>query len=114
MAHTHKIPGTVEAWENGTLGEDLDSAKAVSSDKASAIEEALGLQMISIRLDKELIETFKNLAKYHKVGYQPLMRDALRRFADAEMKRILAESVNAQVNGAKDEKTGATQQKKAA
>ena len=29
------------------------------------------------------------LASYHSMGYQPLMREALKRFAEAELKLVL-------------------------
>lgn len=87
---TEKIAGTEEAWDTEELGADAKFVRRVSDEKASEIEDALCLQMISIRLDKELIETFKHLAVIHGVGYQPLMRDALRRFAESELKQLAA------------------------
>ena len=45
--------------------------------------------MISIRLSKSLIEDFKNIASIHGLGYQPLMRQALERFADGEKRMLL-------------------------
>ena len=45
------------------------------------------MQPISIRLPQSLIETFKLLGQEHGLGYQPLMRRVLTRFAEAEMKR---------------------------
>jgi hypothetical protein len=89
-----KIVGTAEAWESGALGRDADHAVAAPVETAQQIDDALGLQMISIRLPKELIEEFKMVALYHNVGYQPLMRDALKRFASAEIKKIAAQVVN--------------------
>lgn len=89
-----KIAGTTEAWESGALGRDAAHAVPVSTELVNEIDDALGLQMISIRLPKELIEEFKMVAQYHNVGYQPLMRDALKRFASAEIKKIAAQVVN--------------------
>ena len=88
-----KIDGSTENWENGILGESLEHAETADVSTAD-VDEALGLQMISIRLPKELIENYKTIAAYHNLGYQPLMRDALKRFAEAEYKRIVAELVN--------------------
>ncbi|ALU90925.1 BrnA antitoxin family protein [Herbaspirillum rubrisubalbicans] len=90
-----KIKGSVENWENGTLGRDARYAKRAPPELEQQIDEAQGLQAISIRLDRDLIETFKQIARIHNVGYQPLMREALRRFADAEIKVILAAVANA-------------------
>jgi hypothetical protein len=49
-----------------------------------------------IRLEKKLIESFKALGSFHGLGYQPLMRDALKRFADAEMRAIVMGLVDSQ------------------
>ncbi len=102
----HKtIPDTEEAWESGQLGRDADYAERLpdDADTEAMIDEALGLQPISIRLEKSLIEDFKLIASLHGLGYQPLMRQALRRFADSEKKRILQEAVAAQLRAKKKE-----------
>ena len=96
MSDKQKILGTEEAWESGSLGEDERHARPASQETANHIDEALGLQLISIRLDKSLIESFKLLASFHGIGYQPLMRDALKRFADSEMKAIVTGVVETQ------------------
>lgn len=83
-----KIKGTDEAWESGELGRDFDHAAHAPDDLEKQIDESLGLQAISIRLDKDLIESFKFIAKIEGMGYQPLMREALKRFATSEMKRL--------------------------
>lgn len=82
-------PGTTEAWERGELGESADSAKVASAETTRAINDALGLQMISIRLPKSVIDNFKAIAKLEGIGYQPLMRTALVRFAECESKRLV-------------------------
>lgn len=87
-----KVKGTTEAWENGELGQDEQHAK-LSDLKMEDLDDALALQMISIRIQKELLEDLKTLAEYHGIGYQPLMKQALRRFADAEMKQIAREAM---------------------
>lgn len=77
-------------WESGELGRSLEHAE-VYRDPAmeSQIDEALQLQLISIRLEKGLIEAMKFIASYNKgMGYQPLMRQVLHRFATAEIRRI--------------------------
>ena len=51
---------------------------------------------ISIRLPKAVIETYKMLAGMYGLGYQPLMRDALCRFAEGEMKQLLLGAVETQ------------------
>lgn len=77
-----------EQWDNGTLGCDEAYVAVAPHANAIAIDDALGLQMISIRLPKELIESFKAIAKANGMGYQPLMRTTLQRFADSELKRL--------------------------
>jgi len=86
-----KVQDTVEAWEDGTLGQDEKFASVAESIEESALNEAAGLQMISIRLQRSLIEDFKNIAEINGIGYQPLIRQVLKRFADAEKKQILRE-----------------------
>jgi len=91
-----KIAGTEEAWESRKLGADAAHAKPVSPEYTQQIEESLGLQMISIRLDKGLIDSFKAIGAFHGLGYQPLMRDALKRFAENELRNIVQGVVESQ------------------
>ena len=50
------------------------------------------MKMISIRLPADLIQAFKDISEFRGISaYQPLMRDALKRFAESEMKIILTE-----------------------
>lgn len=83
-----------EPWE--ALDDDLDetSVGVASAEECERIDDAAGLQMISIRLQKALLRNLKEIAEYHKVGYQPLIRDLLNRFAQAEMKLILNKLVD--------------------
>lgn len=84
------IPGSDEAWDAGELGRDDQFVKVVDGDEEQ-IDRSLDLQLISIRLQKSLIEDFKLIAQLNGMGYQPLMRQILQRFADCEKKRILRE-----------------------
>jgi predicted DNA binding CopG/RHH family protein len=89
-----KIPGTDEAWdENGPLGNDFEYAQPLKEDDPSEIDAALELQLISIRLQKSLIEDFKAIAALRGVSYQPLMRQILNRFVECEKKLILKDRV---------------------
>ena len=85
-----KILGTEQAWDSRDLGCDIKFAKRTQPELALEIDDSLGLQMISIRLNKELIAAFKVIGEHHGLGYQPLMRDALQRFATAELKSIVS------------------------
>ncbi len=77
-----------QPWE--LLDEDLEQLTvAMDEGEAEKIDEAIGLQMISIRLERALLSNLKLIAKYHGVGYQPLIRDLLNRFALSELKSIL-------------------------
>ena len=92
MTKPKRIQGTVEAWENGELGNSEAHVRKASRELEQSIDEALGLQAISIRLPKSTIDTYKALAKLHGVGYQPLMRDAVCRWAESELKLMLIAS----------------------
>jgi uncharacterized protein (DUF4415 family) len=108
------IANTPEAWESGELGQSLEHTKLAPSNTASEINDALGLQMISIRLDKELIEMFKLLGSKYQMGYQPLMREALKRFVDGELKLVALEALQKQSATKpklKDEKNQAKKEK---
>ncbi|MFM0693137.1 hypothetical protein PQQ64_12665 [Paraburkholderia graminis] len=89
MSTTPQIPETDEAWDEGLLGRDDEFVAVAEEIDVAALDAALDLQMISIRLPKSLIEDFKLIAEIHGLGYQPLMRQALHRFADGEKKMLL-------------------------
>lgn len=91
-----KVEGTAEAWEDGRLGMDASQAVPVSKEIDRAVDEALGLQPISIRLQKDLLEDLKVIAKLNGLGYQPLIRQVLTRFVACEMKSMLRERLAAQ------------------
>lgn len=86
-----KIEGTPEAWEDGSLGREEEFVRVSKNVDDAALNEAAGLQPISIRLQKSLIEDFKMIADINGIGYQPLIRQVLKRFADSEKRRILRE-----------------------
>mgnify|MGYP003450604730 CR=1 FL=1 len=86
-----KIEGTEYAWETGLLGQSEEHVKVAGRIDEGLINDALGLQLISIRLQKTLIDDLKLIAKMHGLGYQPLVRQILTRFADAEKRLLLAD-----------------------
>ncbi|MEW8276536.1 MAG: hypothetical protein AB2556_14015 [Candidatus Thiodiazotropha sp.] len=90
MSKDKKIPGTVEAWESGELGRD-EKYVQVYQPEDSAIDDALELQMISIRLQKGLIEDLKQIAQLNGLNYQPLIRQILQRFVASEFKKLARE-----------------------
>ena len=89
MAHSEKGKASVDAWEVGKLGRDEKFVKVADAAEEDAVDEALGLKLISIRLPKKLISQFKLIGHFHGVGYQPLMRDILERYARNEILDIL-------------------------
>ena len=94
------ISASDEAWESGELGSDPEFAKVFEGDVQPRIDEAMAMQPISIRLPKSLVEAFKLLGQVHGLGYQPLMRRALARFAEAEMKLVVRDLVTKQQRAA--------------
>ena len=61
-------------WETGKRG----SHSIVATDEnEAALDEAMELQMISIRLPFAVVEKLKNLAKKEGIGYQPYTRQVL-------------------------------------
>jgi len=92
-------------WDQ--LDADLE-ASCVDAPKGEeeAVKRALGLQMVSIRLQPELIEVLKEIASYHGIGYQPMIRDLLNRFATSEIKDILSQRIaDAQRKASGEEET---------
>lgn len=97
----NKIKSTPEAWESGELGEDEKHAEKAKVDE-NALDEALELQMISIRLQKSLIDDLKNFALLEGLGYQPLIRRVLQRFVDGEKKMIANQYIAATIQAQKE------------
>ena len=88
MTKTRKIESNDDAWETGALGQDEAHVKVSKSVNEEAIDKGLNLTPVTIRLQKSLVENFKSIAALNGIGYQPLMRQVLTRFADCEMKKI--------------------------
>lgn len=84
-----KIRNTPQAWDARKLGADAQFVGVADVAHEEALQEALDLQAISIRLPKDLIRQYKLIAEFHDVGYQPLMRDVLQRFVEPELAHIL-------------------------
>lgn len=66
-----------------------ERVEVASSELCAQVDDALDLQMISIRLQKQLIEELKLIAEYYGVGYQPLMRDVLEKWSRTELSVIV-------------------------
>ena len=85
------VPSTAADWESGKLGESEEHIEEAGFDLLMALDEALELKPISIRLQQKLITRLKLVAKHHGIGYQPMIRDILNRWVMGEMKTILRE-----------------------
>ena len=86
-----KIRGSADNWERGKLGTSVENAVAATVEETDAINKAVGLnmQLISMRLPHDLLTMLKEIARYHGVGYQPMVRDLLHRWAVGEIRTIL-------------------------
>lgn len=84
-----RIKNTAAAWDSRALGADEAHVVVADSGLETALDDALGLQSISIRLPRQLIDQYKLIAHFHGVGYQPLMRDVMARFVPNALKEIL-------------------------
>lgn len=96
-------PAVTEKWESGEYGRSEEHTGVVSAEETAALDESLGLQLISIRLQRSLINHLKIIAKYRGIGYQPLVRDLLNRFAVSELKDIVHELEKAQQKFSEEE-----------
>ena len=67
----------VEEWESRDFGADAAHAKPVSSEDEREMDDAMGLQVISVRLTKQLVAQLKILASEKGLGYQPYLRMVL-------------------------------------
>lgn len=97
-------------WESGTLGNSLEHARPASAEHQSAVDDAMALQMISIRLPKELIEDLKYLATREGLGYQPLVRRVLMRYASHEFKSIAQEEFRGVLRQASSKRSAPVEQ----
>ena len=100
---TDKIANTDEAWDLRELGADEHHVAVCSAEEEAQIDEMMELQAISIRLPKSLINDFKMIAEYNGIGYQPLMRDILCRFAHSETRKIALELMEARAQERKEQ-----------
>jgi predicted DNA binding CopG/RHH family protein len=64
-------------WDNRELGATEKYVRKASTKQETKLDDNLGLQTISIRLQKGLIDDLKKLAKIDGIGYQPYVRQLL-------------------------------------
>jgi len=63
-----------EEWEGGERG---SHSVAATDEEEAALDEAMELHMISIRLPHSVVEKLKTMAKREGIGYQPYTRQVL-------------------------------------
>ncbi|MGQ6551065.1 hypothetical protein ACUNEV_26595 [Serratia sp. IR-2025] len=78
-----------QKWDDRELGASEDHVEVASMAEIAAFNDALSLQAISIRLQKNLVSDLKSIAESYGIGYQPMVRDLLQRFVIAEKKQDL-------------------------
>lgn len=86
MTNTHK-DYSEDDWENGELGQTEKFVKKTSAEQTTAVYTKLDLQMISIRLQAEVIAELKALASDEGLGYQPFIRQILTQYIRNKAKR---------------------------
>ena len=115
MTTKASITSTDEAWDDETLGGDAESMQVADEAVESAVDEASGVQLISIRMQKSMVDSFKAIAAANKgIGYQTLMKQILQRFIDCEMKRVWNEHIAEQIKVAKASPRQKSRERKAA
>ncbi|MGY3805451.1 CopG family antitoxin (plasmid) [Pigmentibacter ruber] len=70
-----------EQWDSRDLGADEEFVKRASPEREKRINDSLDLQAISIRLPSEIIQQLKKFAQEDGIGYQPLMRQVITKYA---------------------------------
>ena len=88
-----RITPNEDPWEDRTVGTEEQFVE-IATDINAAVDAALDLHPISIRLQKNLIDNLKALSHLHGLGYQPLIRQILTRWVDSEVKVMIAQRVN--------------------
>jgi predicted transcriptional regulator len=89
---SEKNEGTSEAWETGALGRSEEHAERSAQPlEEGAIDAAFGLELVTLRVDTEVLQGLKEIARYRGVGHHPLIRQMLRRFVDSEFRQIAQE-----------------------
>ncbi|MFA7336335.1 MAG: hypothetical protein WC028_06085 [Candidatus Obscuribacterales bacterium] len=73
-----------DKWETRELGNSLEHAKVVPAELELEMDDALGLQLVSVRLQKSLIKDLKALATKEGLGYQPYLRQILTKHVSSQ------------------------------
>lgn len=95
-----------EQWESGALGQDAAHVRRASVEIEAAVDSALAMKLVTMRLPVPMIEALKAISRFHGVGYQPMVRDLIGRFIASEIPMILSQ-INDRATEAAPEKTAA-------
>jgi hypothetical protein len=88
------ILNDTDQWDDRQLGASAEHVRVAPESDEDFLDSALGMQLISIRLQKQLIRDLKEIAVCQGVGYQPLIRDLLIRFVQSERQGMLTQQLN--------------------
>ncbi|MCA1766813.1 MAG: hypothetical protein LC639_01025 [Idiomarina sp.] len=93
-----------ENWDSGELGQEEAYVERVEFDRAieDAINQSARLRPISIRMEEELIDDLKTIAEHYSLGYQPLIRQLLKRFVTSEKKILKQRAQAMEIKGPED------------
>ena len=69
-----------ELWESRKLGVSAKHAKRSSKKHDKELDNMLGLQLCTFRIQKSLIEQLRQLSKLEGIGYQTFMRQILTQY----------------------------------
>ena len=64
MTNAKKIDGTEQAWDEGLLGASEEYVACAPFELEAAVDAAIGMQAISIRLPKQLVDTYRLIGNY--------------------------------------------------
>lgn len=76
-----KIPDTVEAWEDGTLGCDHQHMKPAPPGTSRLVDDILGVTTIPVRLPDRVLATLAKHAKLNDTHLSALIWDILEDYA---------------------------------
>lgn len=86
-------------WDDGTYGTSEEHVRKVElpDEMMTQFDKATSMTLISIRLQDQLIADLKEIAALHGIGYQPMVRQLLKRFVVAERKILAARNEAMQI-----------------
>jgi uncharacterized protein (DUF4415 family) len=103
------IPASDEAWDERSLGSDENFVAVADESLAAGVDEAAGTQLISIRMQKSMIEDLKAIALNNGgLGYQTLMKQVIQRFIDCEKRTVWNEFVSQKLKEEAAQESGRT------